>query len=155
MYLTKLNPQWQLFIRINVFIFRFLWQGFQITLFGRCALVILSLRIIQVFILFMTLKSVNIHTKNQIPDIQHRHKKGVKRNYLVVLCSRHHKYFNGISFYHENTRRSFIEFNHPVAVCWPFHHPHVPVSKNSSECGTISTCIFGFGGSSIITIFIF
>ncbi len=62
--------------------------------------VILSLRIIQLFILFMTQKSVNIHTKKRIPDIQH--KKGVKRNYLVVVCSRRisHKYFNGISFYH-------------------------------------------------------
>lgn len=88
----------------------------------------------------MTLKSVNIHTKNRIPDIQH-HKKGVKRNYLVVVCSRHHKYFNGISFYHENTRWSFIEFNHPGRLLTL--SPSSPVSKNSSECGSISTCIFG------------
>ena len=90
--------------------------GFQITLFGHCALVILSLRIIPVFILFMTLKSVNIHTKNQILDIQHRHKKGVKRNYLVVLCSRHHKYFNGISFYHGGASLNLI-------TLWPFVDP--------------------------------
>ena len=78
--------------------------------------VILSLRIIQLFILFMTQKSVNIHTKKRIPDIQH--KKGVKRNYLVVVCSRHLSQILQRNFVlpsHESIR-GFIEFNNPSTV---------------------------------------
>lgn len=79
--------------------------------------VILSLRIIQLFILFMTQKSVNIHTKKRIPDIQH--KKGVKRNYLVVVCSRHLSQILQRNFVlpsHESIRRASLNLITPSTV---------------------------------------
>ena len=71
--------------------------------------------------------------------------KKVSKEIIWLSCAQgiSHKYFNGISFYHHHTKVFGASLNliTPVQSCQFVDPFFTRLSKNSSECGSIFSCI--------------